>query len=204
MSRAGEVVVGKDLLPAAELSPHPDDVRVVDSDRDAAILCLAAGGRSVVETADLVAVLAGHCRGPGIQGKRSLVLSQWLRHALGRSTGFSPRQVEWYLRLACASPEERERVARAETLSAAVRMLGWATPSPRKAAAVGTSGTVTLTMRVVEAVREDTALTCADREVIAGLLRAALALVEQRNVCAPENDQDANARRSRSSRNCAM
>jgi hypothetical protein len=185
MSRSGEVMAGKALLSAAELSPHPGDIRLVDSAQDAALMSLAAEGCSVVETADLVAVLAGQCRGLGTQGKRSVVLSKWLEQTLGRSTGFSPRQVEWYLRLASASTEEREQVATAQTLSAAARMLGWASTTPRKAAPNNKPSAVSLAMGVLAAVQEGPPVTSADQEVVAGLLRAALAVIEERNVCAP-------------------
>ena len=130
MNRAGQTRSGADLQEhVVDDDPRmASSVRVM-SDLDAAILHLAAGGQSVLETADLMhvvkeALLQGDRRWGS--GRTATRVSTWIADNIHRVKGFSPRQVNWYLKLACASDEERQRVQGVQSLNEAVHLLGWA------------------------------------------------------------------------------
>jgi hypothetical protein len=100
--------------------------QVVDDGPAAALQELATRDLTVLETADLVrAVYDGRSTKFVLASgmKRSHAVSAWFRDTLGKERGFSPSQIEQYLRVARSSPDTRAVLAQAETLGQAMVVL---------------------------------------------------------------------------------
>lgn len=100
--------------------------QVVDSGEDAAIQELATRDLTVLERADLVRVVYDDASTKFVLAdfsKRSMAVSDWFKRVLGKDFGFSPSQVEQYLRVARSSPSHRRELMKAATLHQAVRIL---------------------------------------------------------------------------------
>ena len=126
VDREGTVWSGRTLAQVcADLGITPE-TQVVDDGPAAALQELATRDLTVLETADLVrAVYEGASTvfvlTAGV--KRSQAVSAWFRDTLGKERGFSPSQVEQYLRVARLPQAMRETLAQAETLGQAMALL---------------------------------------------------------------------------------
>lgn len=123
--REGLVWAGRTMLNICfDLGVEPK-IDVVDDGYAAAVAELATRDLSVLETADLVAAVQADMSAKFAltEAKWSQEVSSWFRCHLGKERGFSPRQVEKYLRVARATPEQRGRMAGARSLHAAVGRL---------------------------------------------------------------------------------
>lgn len=126
VDRAGVIWAGRTLANVCfELGLTPA-TQVVDDGYAAAVQELATRDLSVLEWADLV--LAVHDDPstkivPGNPSKRSVAVSFWFKTVLAKERGFSPSQVEQYLRVARSAPAVRQGLRSAGTLAQAVRML---------------------------------------------------------------------------------
>jgi hypothetical protein len=122
MDPTGLVWAGRTMLNICiDLGLEPK-VDVVDDGYAAAVAELATRDLSVLETADLVAAIQADLSAKFAlnQEKWSQEVSTWFRTHLGKERGFSPRQVEKYLRVARATPEQRQLMDGARSLHAAI------------------------------------------------------------------------------------
>lgn len=126
VDRAGVAWAGRTLANICyDLAIEPI-VQVVDDGMAAAIQELAQRDLTVLEQADFV--LAAHDRlSTGFvldpSAKRSQAVSAWFKQVLGKERGFSPSQVEQYLRVARAPVEVRRQLKKAGSLHQAIRLL---------------------------------------------------------------------------------
>lgn len=155
-------------------------VQVVADGYGAAVASLAQRDLTVVETADLVArVYQDQSANIALRGgKRSEAVSCWFKHTLGKTRGYSTRQVEQYLRVARASLAERCRMGEAHTLAQAIRILDTEPPEPeildQREPTNQELQVVDMLVKAIEAVVELNDVTAATKELIRRLLKGCL------------------------------
>lgn len=123
--REGLVWAGRTMLNIClDLGIEPK-IDVVDDGYAAAVAELATRELSVLETADLVAAVHAELSAKFAlrEDKWSQEVSSWFKSQLGKERGFSPRQVENYMRVARATPAQRQCMAGAHSLHAAIAKL---------------------------------------------------------------------------------
>ena len=126
VDREGTAWAGRTLAQVCSVLGITPVTQVVDNGPAAALQELATRDLTVLETADLVrAVYEGVSTMFVLTAgeKRSQAVSAWFRDTLGKERGFSPSQVEQYLRVARSSQATREALAQAETLGQAMGLL---------------------------------------------------------------------------------
>jgi len=126
VDRAGEVWAGRTLVNIAnDLGLEPPR-QVVDDGFAASVNELATRDLTVLEWADLVQAVNDQSSTKFVledAPKRSAAVSGWFKAHLGKARGFSPSQVEQYLRVARCSPEVRAQLVDVATLHEAIRRL---------------------------------------------------------------------------------
>lgn len=135
--REGLVWAGRTMLNIClDLGLDPK-IDIVDDGYAAAVAELAIRDLSVLETADLVAAVQEELSAKFAlnEEKWSQEVSSWFRVHLGKERGYSARQVEKYLRVARATPEQRLLMEGARSLHAAISKLD----GPRERRAVANS-----------------------------------------------------------------
>ena len=131
VDRAGVVWAGRTILNICfDLGIEPK-IEVVEDGYAAAVQELATRDLTVLETADFVRAVHDSSMNfmLGEVSKRSFAVSGWFRVKLGKENGFSPCQVEHYLRVARSSPAQRAAIAKVTTLNQAMRVLRGLEPS---------------------------------------------------------------------------
>jgi hypothetical protein len=126
VDHAGQVWSGRTLANICfELGIEPI-IRVVENGQAAAVQELSAREYSPLEWADVVRSIHDDPSTNFVLGdapKRSIAVSKWFRTYLGKERGFSPSQIEQYLRVARSSRQCRDAVKCATSLHQAMRIM---------------------------------------------------------------------------------
>jgi hypothetical protein len=130
VDRTGVVWAGRTLFNVCLILGIRPEFQVIEDGHAAALHELATRDYTVLEWADFV---QGITEGSGTDSvlepflarfpKRSKAASDWFKTVLGKTRGFSPSQIEMYLRIARCSPEQRALLADAETVNQAIDIL---------------------------------------------------------------------------------
>jgi hypothetical protein len=126
VDRIGVIWSGRTLMNVCcDLGIEPV-LQVVEDGHAAAVLELATRDLSVLEWADLVLAVYDNASTKFVlenAPKRSVAVSGWIKASLGKERGFSPSQVEQFLRVARSPAAIRKELSVAKSLGGAVRIL---------------------------------------------------------------------------------